>query len=573
MRGHLPLGGTTRGLALEALATGLAYAAGLCWASVCLLASFAPDELSAPYWGGLPGLRSDTCGIAAFFAAGICFGTGEYLRSRRGQRVPSVPGRERQAGRAEAFALALSKTVAILATGLVVYLSINAVAHPATLGLSATHLASWPTEGTLRVAALLLCACSVAALRYLRPGRTGQRRRRMPAILSSATWGMDPASPFTSGTDPGRAPPVSQPERSSRTTPARTNPVTRFWSVIAVILGAGALLVAAVVILFPAPAPRYGIADPYFVGETAETQASQVAAMKAIGITSLRFDADWDSVQNAGPRTFDWAKLDQAVNSARTAGLSVVLTINGCPPWAASESTRGDPSPTPASPALYARWAAEVAARYSPKGVNTFEIWNEPNNALFWPPKANPSAYTADLVAAYSAIKAVDPSALVISGGLAPEPTDGTNMSAIDFLKAMYADGAEGNFDALGYHPYSFPALPQTYEPWSAWSQMAQTHPSIRSVMASNGDSGKPIWITEFGAPTGGPRGVGEAAQATALRQAIADTKATSWIGALYMYTWQDKDTDPGAHREWFGLLTAGGSRKPAYEEVTRSLG
>ena len=253
MRGHLPLGGTTRGLALEALATGLAYAAGLCWASVCLLASFAPDELSAPYWGGLPGLRSDTCGIAAFFAAGICFGTGEYLRSRRGQRVPSVPGRERQAGRAEAFALALSKTVAILATGLVVYLSINAVAHPATLGLSATHLASWPTEGTLRVAALLLCACSVAALRYLRPGRTGQRRRRMPAILSSATWGMDPASPFTSGTDPGRAPPVSQPERSSRTTPARTNPVTRFWSVIAVILGAGALLVAAVVILFPAP--------------------------------------------------------------------------------------------------------------------------------------------------------------------------------------------------------------------------------------------------------------------------------------------------------------------------------
>ena len=27
--------------------------------------------------------------------------------------------------------------------------------------------ASWPTEGTLRVAALLLCACSAAAFRYL----------------------------------------------------------------------------------------------------------------------------------------------------------------------------------------------------------------------------------------------------------------------------------------------------------------------------------------------------------------------------------------------------------------------
>jgi polysaccharide biosynthesis protein PslG len=571
MRSRPPADGTTRGLALEALATGLAYAAGLCWASVCLLGSFAPTELSAPYWEGLPGLRSDTCGIAAFFVAGMCFGVGEYLRSRRGERAPSVLGRERwSAGRAGAFALAASKTVAILASGLVVYLSINAVAHPATLGLPATHLASWPTEGTLRVAALLLCACSVAALRYLRPGRT---RRRMATISSSATWGTDPGSPLASGMDRGTAPPASQPERASRTAPARANAVTRFWPVITVILGAGALLVTAAVVLSPAPAPRYGIADPYFVGETAGTQASQVDAMKAIGITSLRFDADWDSVQHAGPGAFDWASLDRAVSSARTAGLSVDLTIYGCPPWAASASTRGDPSPTPASPALYARWAAEVAARYAPKGVNTFEIWNEPNNALFWPPRANPSAYTADLVAAYSAIKAVDPSAFVISGGLAPEPTDGKNMSAIDFLKTMYADGAEDSFDALGYHPYSFPALPQTYEPWSAWSQMAQTHPSIRSVMASNGDGGKPIWITEFGAPTGGPRGVGEAAQAAALTQAIADTKATSWIGALYIYTWQDKNTDPGAHQDWFGLLTAGGSRKPAYEEVARSLG
>jgi hypothetical protein len=57
--------------------------------------------------------------------------------------------------------------VALLATGLVVYLSVNAVTHPATLGVHATHLATWPTEGTLRVAALLSCTCSAAALRYL----------------------------------------------------------------------------------------------------------------------------------------------------------------------------------------------------------------------------------------------------------------------------------------------------------------------------------------------------------------------------------------------------------------------
>ena len=188
--------------------------------------------------------------------------------------------------------------------------------------------------------------------------------------------------------------------------------------------------------------------------------------------------------------------------------MSVDLIIDDCPPWAALAGTSGDACPQPASSAQYATFAAEVAARYAPQGVGLFEIWNEPNNAGFWAPKPNPAAYTADLVAAYAAIKKVDPGAFVISGGLAPEVTDGTNISPIDFLTAMYADGAKGSFDALGYHPYSYPALPDTYETWLAWSQMGQTPVSIRSVMKSNGDSARQIWITEFGAPTGGPGGV-----------------------------------------------------------------
>ena len=58
--------------------------------------------------------------------------------------------------------------------------------------------------------------------------------------------------------------------------------------------------------------------------------------------------------------------------------------------------------------------------------------------------------------------------------------------------------------------------------------------------MTSNGDSAKQIWITEEGAPSEGPDGVGQAAEASALTQAIADARSTSWIGALYMYSWQD---------------------------------
>jgi hypothetical protein len=340
----------------------------------------------------------------------------------------------------------------------------------------------------------------------------------------------------------------------------------------------GALAVAiALSVVSNASAPhgvtQVGIADPDLLGESASTQASQLAAMKAIGITEIRMDANWDWVQYGGQKTFDWSQLDQAVAEARAAGMSVDLIVDGCPPWAALSGASGDASPQPASSAQFALWASEVASRYGPKGVSTFEIWNEPNNANFWQPAPNPAAYTADLIAAYTAIKKVDPPAFVLSGGLAPETNDGTDISPVTFLQDMYADGAQGYFDGVGYHPYSFPALADTYESWSGWSQMNLTTSSIRSVMVANGDSGKQVYTPAVGAPTGGPSGVSQTAQATELTQAIAAAKATSWIGGIYLYTWQDDGTDTTNTEDWFGLLTYAGVQKPAYTAVKNAIG
>jgi polysaccharide biosynthesis protein PslG len=333
---------------------------------------------------------------------------------------------------------------------------------------------------------------------------------------------------------------------------------------------AGALVLAVSVTAAPShSASQVGIAEPDLIGESAAVQASNLAGMKAIGITSIRLDANWDWVQYGGATTFDWGQLDQVVESVRAAGMSVDLIIDGCPPWAAKAGTSGNDSPQPASAAKYATWAAKVAARYGPMGVGSFEIWNEPNNVDFWQPGANAAAYTADLVAAYAAIKKADPAAFVVSGGLAPETTGGGSINAVTFLKEMYADGAKGSFDAVGYHPYSYPALPNTYESWSGWSQMSQTNPSIRSVMTSNGDSAKQVWITEFGAPTSGPWNVGTANQRLMLSQAITYAKEEKWIDALYIYTWQDTPTGPSISNG-FGLLTSGGSRKLAYAAVSQ---
>jgi hypothetical protein len=166
-------------LATEAMAAGLAFSGLLCWVSTALVASFRPQDLPAPYWQALPWLRTDSLGVLAFIVAAVSLPVSEYLRLRR-RRVAAARIAQPASDGASAgappdstavgplVALAVSETVAVLATGVVGYLSVNAVTHPQTLLLQVTHLLPGPSEGTLRVAGLILCFCSVSVIRYLR---------------------------------------------------------------------------------------------------------------------------------------------------------------------------------------------------------------------------------------------------------------------------------------------------------------------------------------------------------------------------------------------------------------------
>ncbi len=316
-----------------------------------------------------------------------------------------------------------------------------------------------------------------------------------------------------------------------------------------------------------------GIADPQLITESATVQAAQLAKMRSIGINSIRFDANWSWVQFAGPDSYDWTQLDQEVHAVRAAGMSIDMTIDGCPTWAAPADAKHDATPRPASATQFAGWAAAVVKRYAKDGVKDFEIWNEPNLSKFFQPRADPAFYVKMLADSYRAIKKIDPSAVVISGGLAPIPTSAKNLSMLAFLSDMYADGAKPYMNAVAVHPYSYPALPSTYEPWSAWSQMSQTSPSVRSIMAHYKDSGIPVWITEFGAVSNGPKGgAGTNGESAELSQAIAIARSTSWIHAFYIYTWQDAGADKNNRNDWFGLVTNTGKPKPAYYAVAKAI-
>jgi hypothetical protein len=163
-----------RQLIVESVALGLGYTSVLIWSGSALVASFTGGEAN-PYWPDIPQLRTDTTGVIAFAVAIVSLVVSKYLQLRRRSSAPLEPVTH---GPGVLAVQAVAETAAVLGTALVIYLSLNAVTHPVTLGIKLTHLWPWPSEGTVRVIGLAICLASVATSRYLRvragAGRSSQ---------------------------------------------------------------------------------------------------------------------------------------------------------------------------------------------------------------------------------------------------------------------------------------------------------------------------------------------------------------------------------------------------------------
>jgi beta-xylosidase len=300
-------------------------------------------------------------------------------------------------------------------------------------------------------------------------------------------------------------------------------------------------------------------------GLTSDQLNARIAAMKATGATWVRYDLSWDSVQPASANTYDWTESDAVTKAAQAQGMKVLMIIDFVPAWAREAGCKDSKMCAPADPAAYGRFAAAAAAHYQPYGVGDFEIWNEPNISFRFRPAANPTTYVAMLKASYTDIKQVDPSAVVIAASTAPTATDTGDYSPSDFLNAMYNAGAGGYFDAISAHPYTYPVTPAQSAPTDAWGQLVGMH----NTMAAHGDGNKQIWITEFGAPTNGPNIAGdhvsEAVQAQIATEAVTLFRKWNWSGPFFWYDYQDDGTSTADSQNFFGLVRADGSFKPAY--------
>jgi polysaccharide biosynthesis protein PslG len=289
--------------------------------------------------------------------------------------------------------------------------------------------------------------------------------------------------------------------------------------------------------------------------------------VKASGATWLRVGLYWCSVMQGGPTSYNWVPFDRIVDQAHMRGIHILGVLIYTPAWARPSGTTASYPPTNLRD--YANYAHVAARHFGGRGVHAYEIWNEPNLASFWAPAPDAARYTELLKLAYPAIKSSDPTATVVTGGLSPGGAYGTVTSTytnpVTFLERMYDDGAQGYFDAVGWHPYSYPYGLGSYT-WSAWSQMSETDPSARSLMTAHGDSAKQIWPTEMGAPTGtSSQSVTEAEQARLVTDMYTKLQSWAWAGPAFLYNFRDKGTNLSNREDNFGIVRWDWSLKPSY--------
>lgn len=315
---------------------------------------------------------------------------------------------------------------------------------------------------------------------------------------------------------------------------------------------------------------------PFGYGLAADPRGNSgtnIGHLKTLGFDWVKFVMPWAEVETQVGQ-YEWAMWDHLINQYDGAGINILLTISDAPQWAQADKTvDGLPSDLTA----YANFAAEVADRYAGQ-VKAIELWPWPNMSskssqkIGGTRKITPKQFVAMLQHAYPAIKAFQPTIMVIAGGLSP--TDHLGETAMDdmaYLEAIYALGGKGYFDALGANPYGFncPALAdwRTVTPAEAQARASHglftnrhhswcflgTMEGYRQIMVANHDADTPIMITEFGwASVENPRqGYEYASDNTPTEQRQWTVEAyqwaakQSWVGPMFLKNIDEEAIDP----------------------------
>jgi hypothetical protein len=313
------------------------------------------------------------------------------------------------------------------------------------------------------------------------------------------------------------------------------------------------------------PPLRTAVFDPTL---PATSEPAAFTLMQGAGAGYVRLLVQWgqiapvdvppgfDATDPADP-AYRWHGLDASVEAAESAGLTPVLDVLGIPAWARAAGSKGVGMPQPADLGLF---ATALASHYDGTNglpaVHDYMLWDEPNVTLHLNP-TTPAAYR-DMVNAFAAgVHGVDPTNLVIAGGLDPfghkkiRRQTWYSVAPLAFMRSLLcvSKGAHPHatcrnqihFDVWSHHPYSFGGpFGKARHPDDV--ELADL-PRMRAVLKAavrlhHVVSTQPVdfWVTEFGWDTNPPRP--HAASLALAARWTAEALHEMWFSGVTLVTW-----------------------------------
>jgi len=248
----------------------------------------------------------------------------------------------------------------------------------------------------------------------------------------------------------------------------------------------------------PLEQPRFGtnVALERYADEPA--LRAVLALLREAELGTLRQRFAWAELEPS-PGAYQWETWDRVLPILQSEGFGLIALLDTSPDWARAEWEASNPWAPPVDVADYARFVSAFAARYGAY-ISAYQVWDQPNIAPHWGAgEVDPAGYVALLAAASEAIRAADPQARIIAGGLAPNTeSGGRNLSDLQYLREILRRGALEHCDILGVKAYGF---------WSgAYDRRADedllnfSRVSLaRAELVRRGAEALPIWLLEGG--------------------------------------------------------------------------
>jgi hypothetical protein len=286
-----------------------------------------------------------------------------------------------------------------------------------------------------------------------------------------------------------------------------------------------------------------------------DPRPGELALLGRSGVRWVRMDLKWDETEKELGR-YDFTAYDQLMKSLESERLRVLFILDyGNPLY-----QNGAPPRTEATREAFARWALAAAKHFGGRGA-LWEVYNEPNHSLFWPPKPSAQEYVDLALAVGRAFRV----------GVPDEKLVGPATSEIDFdfVESCFKAGLLEYWSAVSVHPYRRSHPETAAQDYCRLRELINKYAPVKTVSGSDRvDAAKqiPIISSEWGYSAAWSN-LSEDKQGELLARSWL-TNVANGIALSIWYDWHDDGANPNEAEHHFGLVSNKyyDGREPVYD-------